>query len=99
MCVRTALEEQVHHRDEAESLDRLRCDGETVDRKRRYANILAHELGHYWFGDYVTAAGWDEIWLNESFGTWLDAKITDRVDPSWESLARSRRFAQRAMNE
>lgn len=59
---------------------------ETRDRKRSYANILAHELAHYWFGDLVTMAWWDDTWLNEGLGTWLDAKITDAVEPGWRFL-------------
>jgi aminopeptidase N len=56
---------------------------ETPQRRRRYANIAIHELGHYWFGDVVTAAWWDDIWLNEGLTTWLDQKITDRFEPAW----------------
>jgi aminopeptidase N len=56
---------------------------ETPQRKLRYANIAAHELAHYWFGDYVTMAWWDDTWLNEAMAEWMDAKITDGVDPSF----------------
>jgi aminopeptidase N len=59
-------------------------DKQTEERKRFYANILAHELGHYWFGDYVTLAWWDDTWLNESFGEWFDMIITDEVGPQWQ---------------
>lgn len=59
---------------------------ETQDRKRSYANILAHELAHYWFGDLVTMAWWEDTWLNEGLGTWLDGKITDAVEPGWRFL-------------
>ncbi|HEX2573943.1 MAG TPA: M1 family metallopeptidase [Polyangia bacterium] len=56
---------------------------ETLQRHQRYANIAIHELAHYWFGDLVTMRWWDDTWLNESLASWFDAKITDRLEPSW----------------
>lgn len=61
----------------------IRPEQETRSRKQRYANILAHELGHYWFGDLVTMAWWDGTWLNEALGEWLDMIVTDKVEPNW----------------
>jgi alanyl aminopeptidase len=43
----------------------------------------AHELAHQWFGDYVTTAWWDDIWLNEGFANWMENKITSEFDPTW----------------
>ena len=56
---------------------------ESFQRKESYANILIHELSHFWFGDYVTMQWWDETWLNEAMATWVDKKITDRFEPPW----------------
>jgi aminopeptidase N len=56
---------------------------ETPERKQAYANIAVHELGHYWFGDVVTMAWWDDTWLNEGMTTWLDLKMTDAFEPAW----------------
>ncbi len=38
--------------------------------------ILAHEMGHQWFGDYVTCKDWGQLWLNESFATWMEMSYT-----------------------
>ena len=61
----------------------IRPDQETRGRKLAYTSILSHELSHYWFGDLVTMAWWDDTWLNESLATWLDVKITDAIAPAW----------------
>jgi aminopeptidase N len=61
----------------------IRPDQATRGRKLRYAVILAHELSHYWFGDLVTMAWWDDTWLNEALGEWSDMNITEAAEPSW----------------
>ena len=51
--------------------------------QRLYVDIMAHELAHQWFGDFVTTAWWDDIWLNEGFATWMGNKIVQRLHPEW----------------
>ncbi|MBU8899449.1 M1 family metallopeptidase [Corallococcus sp. M34] len=63
----------------------IRPDEETLRRRKFYVNIAGHELGHYWFGDIVTCKWWDDIWLNESFTSWLDRHTMDGVEPKWNS--------------
>jgi len=48
-------------------------------RNARY--VLAHELAHQWFGDLVTPAWWDDIWLNESFATWMGNRVIHQLWP------------------
>jgi alanyl aminopeptidase len=45
------------------------------DGDRHYAVIAAHELAHQWFGNYVTPAWWDDLWLSEAFASWLGERV------------------------
>ena len=55
----------------------------TVRQRSRLADVLAHELAHMWFGDLVTMKWWDDLWLNESFASWLGTKVVDQVHPEF----------------
>jgi len=60
-----------------------RPDAETPRFRRIAANIGAHEMAHQWFGDLVTTAWWDDIWLNEAFATWFAEKMVERWRPDY----------------
>src|SRR5438105_1322753 len=46
--------------------------------------VIAHEMAHMWFGDLVTMAWWDNLWLNEGFASWMGTKCTAHFNPQWE---------------
>lgn len=51
--------------------------------RQRIVEIIAHEMAHMWFGDLVTMEWWDDLWLNESFASWMGNKATDALFPEW----------------
>jgi puromycin-sensitive aminopeptidase len=56
----------------------------TMGEKKRVAEVICHELAHMWYGDLVTMAWWDDLWLNEAFATWMAFQIVDDWKPEWK---------------
>ena len=56
----------------------------STDTKQNIYEVLAHEMAHMWFGDLVTMAWWDNLWLNEGFASWMGSKCTAHFNPQWE---------------
>ncbi len=54
------------------------------ETKQNIYEVLAHEMAHMWFGDLVTMAWWDNLWLNEGFASWMGSKCTAHFNPQWE---------------
>jgi alanyl aminopeptidase len=66
-------------------------------QRRWLASTIAHEVAHMWFGNLVTLAWWDDLWLNESFAQWMENKITQAVHPEFNYGITSLVDAQEAM--
>jgi aminopeptidase N len=70
----------------------------TTGQKRSFGMIVSHELAHQWFGDLVTPAWWDDIWLNESFANWMGYRIGDEWRPDLNIRAGALAEGFNAMN-
>jgi alanyl aminopeptidase len=69
----------------------------TDSQRELLAVYLAHEIAHMWFGDLVTMAWWDDLWLNESFASWMEDKITAERFPRFQTATTQVESMQRVM--
>ena len=54
-----------------------------ITTQQNVFSVVAHETAHQWFGNLVTMAWWDNLWLNEAFASWMQSKATDHFNPAW----------------
>ncbi|WP_394828566.1 M1 family metallopeptidase [Pendulispora albinea] len=74
-----------------------RPERETTRFRHAYTSVATHEFAHQWFGDLVTTAWWDDIWLNEAFATWMTSRTLERWKPEWNEGASRVLHTDRAM--
>jgi len=53
-------------------------------QKQRVCTVVTHELAHQWFGNLVTMAWWDDLWLNEGFASWCENYAADQIFPNYQ---------------
>ena len=56
----------------------------STETKQHIAEVIAHEIAHQWFGNLVTMKWWNDLWLNESFATFMATKAVDAIYPEWD---------------
>ncbi|MEZ5922088.1 MAG: M1 family metallopeptidase [Parvularculaceae bacterium] len=59
------------------------------DDRQNIFNVIAHEVAHQWFGDLVTMSWWDDLWLNEGYASWMQAKISAKLHPDRQAWLKS----------
>lgn len=59
----------------------LLADNPSVTERSGPLNVIAHELAHQWFGNLVTMAWWDDLWLNEAFASWAASHTMKTLYP------------------
>lgn len=47
---------------------------------------IVHELVHQWFGNLVTMRWWNDLWLNESFATFISHVVLDKLKPDYKFM-------------
>lgn len=66
-----------------ESLLLLQPEDQLTEKKTVISSIVSHEIGHQWFGNMVTMAWWNNLWLNEGFASYFEFEIINHFNPKF----------------
>jgi aminopeptidase N len=70
----------------------------SLSTRQNIADTIAHEMAHQWFGDLVTMAWWDDLWLNEGFASWMSTHPLVAWKPEWHLDVDEASANQQAIN-